>query len=511
MYKKALIVVAALWLLTVVAVLAAPATHTPGGMTHFEFLIAVLNDANDRDLVEDTTSDLLSTWFVENAIAPNTGETPQQARTRIAGGTPFTRDTPTPIPSATPTATPTVTPTPTPTMTPTPAPPDDRPALVALYNATNGANWKTNTKWLTNAPIGEWHGVTTDGAGRVTNLNLHSNSLAGTLPHEIGDLDRMRELVLWNNDITGSVPYQVGYLTRLTKLWLSSNQFSGALPSRMSDLTRLKQLRLSGNRFTGCVPPGLRSVADNDVASLGLSDCSVTPTPTPTPTSSSDDRAALVRLYEYANGPNWRTRTNWVSSAPIGQWHGVTTNSQGRVTSLDLSGNGLTGYLPRELGKLSELQTLDLSTNDLVGGIPPEFGNLSELRTLNLSFNELVNDIPDELGNLSELRTLNLSSNDITDEIPYALDTLSNLRTLDLASNNLVGAIPSELGALSNLEKLWLPYNQLQGQIPSELGALSNLTSLFISGNRLAGCVPDSLRSVTNNDFSASNLPFCAP
>ena len=481
MYKKALIVVTALWLLTVVAVLAAPATHTPGGMTHFEFLIAVLNDAHDRGLVEDTTSDLLSTWFVENAIAPSTGETPQQARTRIAGGTPFAGNTPTP------TATPTVTPTPAPTMTPTPAPPDDRPALVALYNATNGANWKANTKWLTNAPIEEWHGVTTDGAGRVTHLKLHSNDLAGTLPREIGDLDRMRELVLWNNEITGSVPHQIGDLTRLTDLWLSSNQFSGALPSRMSDLTRLKQLRLSGNRFTGCVPTGLRSVTDNDVASLNLSDCSVTPTPTPTPTSASDDRAALVRLYQFANGPNWRTRTNWVSSAPIGQWHGVTTNSQGRVTALDLSGNGLTGYLPRELGKLSELRTLNLSTNDLVGGIPPEFGNLSELRTLNLSFNELIADIPDELGNLSELRTLNLSSNDITDEIPYELDTLSNLRTLDLAFNKLVGTIPTELDTLSNL------------------------TSLFISGNRLAGCVPDGLRNVTNNDFSASSLPFCAP
>ena len=38
----------------------------------------------------------------------------------------------------------------------------DRAALVALYNATGGANWGNNGKWLSNAPMGEWHGVTVD-------------------------------------------------------------------------------------------------------------------------------------------------------------------------------------------------------------------------------------------------------------------------------------------------------------------------------------------------------------
>ena len=48
----------------------------------------------------------------------------------------------------------------------------DRAALVALYNATGGANWGNNGKWLSNAPMGEWHGVTTDSDGRVTHLDL---------------------------------------------------------------------------------------------------------------------------------------------------------------------------------------------------------------------------------------------------------------------------------------------------------------------------------------------------
>ena len=72
------------------------------------------------------------------------------------------------------------TPTPTPTVTPTPRPSgaqtsaaSDRAALVALYNAAGGANWTNNTNWLSARPLGEWHGVTTDGNGRVTELNLY--------------------------------------------------------------------------------------------------------------------------------------------------------------------------------------------------------------------------------------------------------------------------------------------------------------------------------------------------
>ena len=48
----------------------------------------------------------------------------------------------------------------------------DRAALVALYNATGGANWTNNTNWLsTTEPVGNWHGVTVSG-GRVTVASL---------------------------------------------------------------------------------------------------------------------------------------------------------------------------------------------------------------------------------------------------------------------------------------------------------------------------------------------------
>ncbi len=54
---------------------------------------------------------------------------------------------------------------------------DDRAALEALYDATNGANWSRNDNWKTDEPLGQWFGVRTNSDGRVTRLELVDNRL----------------------------------------------------------------------------------------------------------------------------------------------------------------------------------------------------------------------------------------------------------------------------------------------------------------------------------------------
>ena len=219
----------------------------------------------------------------------------------------------------------------------------------------------------------------------------------------------------------------------------------------------------------------------------------------------SPDRAALIALYDATDGANWTTKTNWKDeSKPISTWYGVTV-SQNRVTRLDLLGNALSGSIPKELGKLSNLTRLNLgfnsrlgTFNQLTGMIPKELGSLSNLTSLDLSNNALSGSIPSQLGNLSNLTSLDLSNNALSGSIPSQLGNLSNLTSLILPGNRLTGMIPTELGSLSNLTSLDLSRNRLTGMIPTELGSLSNLTSLDLSRNRLPGRIPTELGSLSN-------------
>ncbi len=201
--------------------------------------------------------------------------------------------------------------------------------------------------------------------------------------------------------------------------------------------------------------------------------------------SGTDDRAALMALYNATDGPNWTINENWGSDAPLDQWHGVATDDSGRVTNIDLSDNQLSGPISAELGNLANLEWLNLTDNQLTGPIPVELGDLSNLTFLSLGRNQLTGLIPVELG------------------------SLSNLGALWLFGNQLSGAIPKELGSLSSLGVLYLDDNQLSGSIPVELGNLSNLNHLSLRGNQLSGCIPDGLLDVATNDLSTLGLAYC--
>ena len=77
--------------------------------------------------------------------------------------------------------------------------------------------------------------------------------------------------------------------------------------------------------------------------------------------------------------PTGRNNTNWGSDQPLNQWHGVTTNDDGRVTRLDLSENNLSGPIPAQLGDLNLLVELSLHRNEITGQIPSWLADLDNL------------------------------------------------------------------------------------------------------------------------------------
>ena len=118
-----------------------------------------------------------------------------------------------------------------------------------------------------------------------------------------------------------------------------------------------------------------------------------------------DELRALLSLYDSAGGGSWRASTNWRSARPLGTWHGVTVDAEGRVTELDLGRNGLSGAIPTSIADLTRLRRLYLEENDLTAVPLAQLQALAEaqdsvLEELSLWGNGLsgLENISDELG-----------------------------------------------------------------------------------------------------------------
>jgi Leucine-rich repeat (LRR) protein len=416
----------------------------------------------------------------------------------------------------------------------------DSLALVDLYNRTNGVGWTHNDNWLTSAPLDEWYGVEIEN-GRVGILELPSNNLVGSLPSSLGNLTGLVQLILESNQLNGSIPASLSDLSNLIEFGLADNYFTGIVPPTLNNLS-CNYLELDDNEFNfdalerktpketfggqktilqinnnngtlsvtagGTLSNNTYTWYNNDNSGVATITGDSTFTPilsgdykvyvnnsiaTTTTLYSNDlyivvapsisqDSLALVDLYNATNGAGWINNTNWLTTAPVSSWWGVTVQS-GRVTQVILPSNNLNGTIPSSLGNVTDLTTLDVRINELSGGIPSSLGSLSNLTYLVLDSNQLGGNIPSSLGSLSNLLTLQLTNDLLTGEIPASLGSLSELTDLDLSSNQLTGNIPSSLSGLSAITILSLNNNQLSGAIPTSLDNL-HLTNLNLSNNQ---------------------------
>lgn len=79
-----------------------------------------------------------------------------------------------------------------------------------------------------------------------------------------------------------------------------------------------------------------------------------------------DEIDCLMELFEKTKGNNWTNNTNWGSSAPLSEWHGLTTDDNGHVTSINLSRNNIDiSYVTLDLSCLTKLKSVNLSNNIL--------------------------------------------------------------------------------------------------------------------------------------------------
>ena len=333
----------------------------------------------------------------------------------------------------------------------------EREALIAFYHATNGDQWKNNTNWCSDKPIGEWYGIRCQN-GLVEVLNLTENGLLGMIPLEIGNLGNLRILSLSINQLSGEIPSSIGQLKELTTLYLENNQLSGNIPVELGDLTNLTMAYLYNNQLSGNIPPSIGNLKELDRLLL------------------SNNQLTGIIPTEIGNLCN--------------------------LTSLSLDYNQLSGEIPANIVDLKNLQELRLDNNKLEGLIPNTICQMSNLKFLWFANNHFSGNIPQNIGNLHALERLDLSHNQLTGSIPVSIKQCSNLQYIMLNSNQLQGDMMLDYFSNNkNIRALHLDHNNLTGTIPAEFTTwvYDHRPVFNITYNCLSGSLP--LELISNPDW----------
>ena len=315
----------------------------------------------------------------------------------------------------------------------------------ALLDAKGDLGGSLN--WDTDTAMADWEGVTMsdgrvsevwlkdeglDGSvsaafGRLdmlTLLNLHTNSLSGSIP-DLSGASMLEELYLPNNDLTGGIPAWLNGSTNLTNLWLWGNQLTGGIPD-LSGLTNLDMLKLANNDLSGEInamylPQNVSwLIIDRNGFSGEIPDLS--------------GLESLKLLWLHSNA--------LTGSVPSG------TMLPASLDDLNLRDNMLTGAIP-DLSALDNLTRLRLHNNSLSGAVPGSLGGLDSLKQLwlhNEEDSELGNNmftsIDDGVGGLADtLIEIALSGN------PWADDACVPADLADVATNDYEAAGIAVCGA----------------------------------------------------------------
>lgn len=144
----------------------------------------------------------------------------------------------------------------------------------------------------------------------------------------------------------------------------------------------------------------------------------------------------VVKVGDGSSGNNQKTSQSATTDSAAAKNSGKT---------LDLSNKGL-GQVSKDILDDSSVVTFNVSGNNLTGALPGEIRKLTNLEVLIASDNRMTG-IPAEIGQLNKLRTANFANNHISG-LPLEIGKLKNLETLDLRGNPDISK--HDLGIIQN-------------------------------------------------------------
>ncbi|KAK3429706.1 hypothetical protein EUGRSUZ_E01200, partial [Eucalyptus grandis] len=281
-------------------------------------------------------------------------------------------------------------------------------------------------------------------------LDLSINSLNGTIPSCLGNIESLSILNLGKNKLEGMIPQAYPKGCTLKLIDLTKNRLQGPVPRSLANCVMLEYLNLGYNHILDEFPLGLLELTEL--------------------------KAIILKSNKF-HGPIEAYRSQFNFS---------------NLHIMDLSNNNFNGELPSKLMQsfhamkvivvqdhldyIGIWQTYGTSQRSIFAkyemrlmnkGTEREFSKVpNALMGVDLSNNKFEGHIPDIVGDLKSLILLNLSNNILTGCIPPSLANLTMLESLDLSQNKLSGEIPQHLAHLTFLSSFNVSYNQLLGRIP---------------------------------------------
>eukprot|EP01023_Acetabularia_acetabulum_P017885 TRINITY_DN189_c0_g1_i5.p1 TRINITY_DN189_c0_g1~~TRINITY_DN189_c0_g1_i5.p1 ORF type:complete len:308 (-),score=39.06 TRINITY_DN189_c0_g1_i5:1626-2549(-) len=133
-------------------------------------------------------------------------------------------------------------------------------------------------------------------------------------------------------------------------------------------------------------------------------------------------RVNRIRLGEYI----WQeTFGVWSSSKNLDyvpnidmQFPKIIPQNMKYVEEISLWNCGITGQLPLEVSKLSDLQVFTMGENNMQGTLPAQFSTLGDVKVMQLQGMGLTGSVPPQYSTWSQIRSFNIRFNDMQDIIP---------------------------------------------------------------------------------------------
>jgi len=265
----------------------------------------------------------------------------------------------------------------------------ERAILARMYLNDGGVDWVNKGDWFTNEDHCNWYGIECSDKSRVTDLLLESNRLIGPYPSDLGNLVNLIALNLHYNSLTGTVPNDICTASINNGLHLQGdasncpNDFlitTGEYAAGCCD-NILIDVDIYLNHFTSSILGGSDC---NNLVGTEVDVCKFMKVKNNHAVFKSGyphdfendlwrwikERAVLVRMYFNGGGTNWIDNLAWLSDDDHCSWSGISCDDNFAVTSINMEANQMTGPFPTDLNDLTSLVELKIGHNAITDTVP---------------------------------------------------------------------------------------------------------------------------------------------